>query len=504
MIREYYEAICNGVDVRANVIALRGALRDEKEVRAFAYLLGGDFSVLGALLENEDPKVRKNAAILLGKMESEDLLPLLFETYQKEETRFIRADYLKAMEHMDYTPYLGILQERLQELRNVQAAPGEQKHVSEEIRMLQAMVLKYQKPEPHHFTAMDLAEDVILVTNNEQSAVVARKFSAGCCRRLKGGVRVNGVAMREIFPIRTYTELLFPIDAGSLPQSDPELVGRSLGEDSEQEDSLTKRMQRMHSGAGPYRFRIELKSRMEASKKGAYIRKISDALERSSKGMWINSATDYEAEVRLLERKAGGFTPFLKLYTIPDKRFSYRKELIAASIAPVNAALAVELAEKYLKEGGQILDPFCGVGTMLIERNKGVKAKELYGLDIFGEAIEKARVNAQRAGCRIQFINRDFFNEIISDLPQVTQAKPKQEIHELYLKFFRKAPQHLKENAVLILYVTEPQFVAEAVRRHPEYRVEETFLLNEKNRTTVYVLRYLGLRDLQIVGRNAK
>ena len=111
MIREYYEAICNGVDVRANLIALRNALKDEKEIRAFAYLLGGDFSVLGSLLVHEDPKVRKNAAILLGKMESEDMLPLLFETYQKEETRFIRADYLKAMEHMDYAPYLGKLQE---------------------------------------------------------------------------------------------------------------------------------------------------------------------------------------------------------------------------------------------------------------------------------------------------------------------------------------------------------------------------------------------------------
>ena len=292
MIREYYEAICNGVDVRANLIALRNALKDEKEVRAFAYLLGGDFSVLGSLLAHEDPKVRKNAAILLGKMESEDLLPLLFETYQKEETRFIRADYLKAMEHMDYMPYLGELQERLQELRSVQAAPEEQKHVSEEIRMLQTMVLKYQKPEAHRFTAMD---------------------QAGCCRRLKGGVRVHGVPMREILPIRTYTELLFPIDAEALPQSDPELTGCRLGGDSEQANSLTKRMQRMHSGAGPYRFRIELKSRMEASKKGAYIRKLSDALERASKGMWINSATDYEAEVRLLERKDGGFTPFLKL-----------------------------------------------------------------------------------------------------------------------------------------------------------------------------------------------
>ena len=62
MIREYYQAICNGVDVRANLIALRNALKN-KEIRAFAYLLGGDFSVLGSLLVHEDPKVRKNAAI---------------------------------------------------------------------------------------------------------------------------------------------------------------------------------------------------------------------------------------------------------------------------------------------------------------------------------------------------------------------------------------------------------------------------------------------------------
>ena len=62
MIREYYEAICNGVDVRANLIALRNALKDEKEIRAFAYLLGGDFSVLGSLLVHEDPKVRKKCS----------------------------------------------------------------------------------------------------------------------------------------------------------------------------------------------------------------------------------------------------------------------------------------------------------------------------------------------------------------------------------------------------------------------------------------------------------
>ncbi len=60
--------------------------------------------------------------------------------------------------------------------------------------------------------------------------------------------------------------------------------------------------------------------------------------------------------------------------------------------------MLVALAEPYLKENAQILDPFCGVGTMLIERDIRVPAREKYGIDIFGEAIRGARENASYAG----------------------------------------------------------------------------------------------------------
>ena len=40
------------------------------------------------------------------------------------------------------------------------------------------------------------------------------------------------------------------------------------------------------------------------------------------------------------------------------------------------------LAKPYLKEDAAVLDPFCGVGTMLIERNKVLPARSLYGIDI--------------------------------------------------------------------------------------------------------------------------
>ena len=62
---------------------------------------------------------------------------------------------------------------------------------------------------------------------------------------------------------------------------------------------------------------------------------------------------------------------------------------------------------------------------MLIERDRLVPAREMYGIDIFGEAIVKARENTQAAGTRVWYINRDFFDfthdykfdEIITDMP---------------------------------------------------------------------------------------
>ena len=70
----------------------------------------------------------------------------------------------------------------------------------------------------------------------------------------------------------------------------------------------------------------------------------------------------------------------------------------------------MELSKDYLKENAQIIDPFCGVGTMLIERNKKVPAREIYGTDIFGEAIVYARENTELAGAKVNYIHSDFFD----------------------------------------------------------------------------------------------
>jgi tRNA G10 N-methylase Trm11 len=190
----------------------------------------------------------------------------------------------------------------------------------------------------------------------------------------------------------------------------------------------------------------------------------------------------------------------VKLLTIPDARFGYRKESIASSIAPANAALAAELARPYLKEDAEILDPFCGVGTMLIERCRAVRANIMYGIDIYGEAIEKARVNTALAGLRVNYINRDFFefrheylfDEIITDLPQVTQAKDRRQIQELYAQFFAYAGKVLKKEAVMVLYASEPEFVRKEVKKYREYHICESYVINERQGTTVFVIEVKG------------
>lgn len=492
MIREYYEKICAGEQLRANLILLRDALKEEKNKRAFAYLLGGDFGKLCTLLKEEDPKVRRNAALILGEMESDDLIEVLFETYKKEKTKFIRADYLKALEHIDCSPILAELETMLEQLRGMDVEPEERKHVSEEIRMLQKLVLKHQTERRHIFTGAKKPTELILVTNRCQRESTAQQIKSGTIKMLAGGLRVKDAVIKEILPIRTYSEILFPLVTESLPVTDPEQTGMLTA------GALLERAQEFHEGNGPYLFRIELKSRIEPEKKGNYIRKVSNALEKASEGKLINSVDDYEIELRLLEKKDGTFAAMMKLYTLEDHRFSYRKEYIAASISPVNAALTVQLALPYLKKDAQILDPFCGVGTMLIERNKAVHADVMYGVDIFADAIEKAHRNTESAGCHVYYIKKDFFafehgylfDEVITDMPQVTAAKTKDEIRRLYQDFFQKVRTHLKAEAMLVLYATEPQFVKDAVKKDTRYTIEKQYTLNEKNGTSVFIIRW--------------
>ena len=158
---------------------------------------------------------------------------------------------------------------------------------------------------------------------------------------------------------------------------------------------------------------------------------------------------------------------------------------VASGVADIGIVGENEFVER--GENAQIIDPFCGVGTMLIERDIRVPAREKYGMDIFGEAIDGARENAALAGEQINFIHRDFFDfkhdylfdEIVTNMP-VRGKMTREQLDRLYEKFFRKALTILEKEAVIVMYTGEIGFVKKQLRLHREFSLLEEYCMQSK------------------------
>jgi len=233
-------------------------------------------------------------------------------------------------------------------------------------------------------------------------------------------------------------------------------------------------------------------------KKSVFAKKLGTEITRLSNQKLINSASNYEFELRLIENKEGNLNVLVKLYTLKDERFLYRKNVIAASIQPVNAAFVAELAKEYMKEDAQVLDPFCGVGTMLIERNYLVPANTMYGLDIYADAVCKGKENAKEAHTIIHYINRDFFDfqheylfdEIFTNMPRAIGNKEEDEIFNIYRRFFKKASEHLKYGGVIIMYTHNRDYVKKLAGKN-SYRMEAEYEISKKEGAYLMVIRYM-------------
>ena len=152
-----------------------------------------------------------------------------------------------------------------------------------------------------------------------------------------------------------------------------------------------------------------------------------------------------------------------------------------------------------MKEDAQVLDPFCGVGTMLIERHKAVRANSSYGIDIQEEAILKARENAEAARQVIHFINRDFFqfthdylfDEVITNMPFKIGRLTDDGVYDIYKRFFQIIPDFLKKGSILILYTHNKEHVDQLTFR-TGFRIIKSHEVSKKEGTDVIILRYEG------------
>lgn len=496
MVQKIWNKILAKEEVRQNLSKLREIVKDEKNKEICKKIVSENELVVEQLLKSEDAKTRKNIALLIGDLQLSVMQMQLWRAYEKEETLFVRSSYLIALQKMDITAFLKPMKARVKELSEMEIEETNGKHIREEIQELRKMIFSIEGIKKHKFTGWQKMSEIILLANRRHLNVVFNELKqlpdviTSDAKMMNAGIRLKTAALDQLMEIRTWQEMLFLVNGMKTCDKDAIKAVETIAS-----SKLMEFLEDRHRGEAPFYFRVEVKMQ-NLEEKAKFIKKFVTALEEKSGGKLINTTSDYEFEIRLVENKDGRFNVMVKLFTLEDSRFDYRKEVVAASIRPVNAALLVQLAKEYMMEDARVLDPFCGVGTMLIERQKKVSADTSYGLDIFEEAIEKARRNTEAAGQIIHYVNRDcftftheyLFDEIFTNMPFVQGRKTPAEIYDIYVRFFEAAEKLVSPEGIIMLYTHDKTYVDKLALK-AGYVILKKCQINVKEDTWFYVLK---------------
>lgn len=523
MVQKIWNQILEKEEVRQNLSKLRELIKENKNKEICKKMIQQQELVLENLLEDEDAKTRKNAALLIGDLGIDSLQMALWKAYEKEETLFVRSSYLVSMQKMDMKAFLKPIKARLQSLSDMEVEENNQKHIREEMQELNKLVIAIEGIKKHKFIGWQKESEVILLANRRHLETVfmeikelsdVKTFDA---KLMNAGIRLKTAALEQLMEVRTWQEMLFLVPGMKTCEKNPVRAAETVVS-----SKLIEFLEERHKGEAPFYFRVEVKmqgvleeksknnnrnsnekekTKKEQEKrileeKQKFVKKFVSVLEEKSGYKLRNSTSDYEIELRLVENKDGKFNVMVKLYTMEDPRFDYRQEVVSSSIRPVNAALLVQLAKEYMIEDARVLDPFCGVGTMLIERQKKVPADTSYGLDIYEEAILKARKNTENAGQVIHYINRDcftftheyLFDEIFTNMPFAQGKKTPLEIFEIYERFFETARKLVRTGGVIVLYTHDKTYV-DKLSFKTGFNILKKCQINVKEDTWLYIIK---------------
>lgn len=502
-----FNNICENINVRQNLSKVRALIKQEDCFDEFVQDISGKENILLELLKNDDAKTRKNVALLIGDIAgaylgeslADTFMSKLYNAYNDEAQLFVKTSYLQALSNFDYRAYVDSLKSEMEHLTNISCEIYDKKHIDEQVRVISDMLVSIEGIKKHEFTGFDVLSNIVLTTNRRYVDTVKEQLleldgiDERCVKTFSAGVMMAADRIAEIMTIRTFDELLFRVAGITVIDSD---VNKSANQVANSD--LLKFLNKRHDNKDnrPYYFRVELKSKMDMKAKSNFVKKFSTQLESLTNRQLINSKSDYEFELRLIENKEGSFNCMIKLYTIKDERFAYRTQSTSTCLKPVNASLIVELAKDYMKNDAQVLDPFCGSATLLIERNKKILANTTYGIDISGDNIAKAKINTENAEQIIHFINKDFFefthtylfDEIITDMPFETSNKSKGDIKQIYKQFFANAKNYLKGDGRIIMYTHNREFVKEFASISG-FDVLEHKIILEKAGTDLFILQ---------------
>ncbi|WP_028042430.1 hypothetical protein [Candidatus Stoquefichus massiliensis] len=417
------------------------------------------------LLNHEDPKVRKNSAILLGYYE--DTVDVLLKAYQQEKTEYVKNAYLKGISMQDCHHYLNdlkIIQSQLMHFEDI-----ETKHVQAQLKILNPLILKNQAHKRKIIKLKHEPVDVILTSLPYYQFVLFESVLHLKYKPVTQGVLVRTDSIYDLLNIRPYKEMLIPLRRATKMNLTFESIMDGL-----KNCNICELLDILYDDQSVFYFRVVDSLRY---KDPTLIKKVSEKLFELYPQKLLNTTENYDIEVVLKEVRKDQVNAYLKLTHLRNPRFNYRRDVIATSMQPYVAATLIELAKPYMKDDGKVLDPFVGTGTLLIEKNFVKPSKFAMGIDIYGNGIESARKNTKLAGQTIyyvhkdslRFVNNEMFDEILTDMPTLAQINDVHQLHDIYDRFFDRIKRLVKPGGYVFLYTSEISLVRKNLRLQEGY-----------------------------------
>jgi len=468
-----------------SIPALLEGTRDERDEirRSAVFLLGKSMArhkgspprdVMEAFhraLLDQDPKVRKNSSVVLGSFKQSSSMHALLTALEQETVEWVRPSMILA---------IGAIggEEALAHLSGYQARSEEEKQALHK-------ALEHNRRPEKKLTFKDRLSHPVpieLWTFSGLEEVLDEEMEkAGFSDRTMDGriIRLESAEPKSLFSLRCFSECLFPV--GEIRGTQWSQAPEKIAELVKQKD-LMAQIASCHEGQAAgvsYRLEVRGKNLRHALRKEI----IAETARRLSSDYphWINSPSHYDIEFRIM-LETDRIRLYWKAFTIEDERFSYRVADVPASIHPVVAAGIIRMMPLSSKEAARVLDPFCGSGTLLVEREKRNPCRELVGVDITSRAIEAARRNLDAAGLKNARLIRDDmanllkhgvarekFDEVITNMPFGIRVGNHDENEVLYKKFFNLAPSLLREGGIMLLFTQEIGLIRRLLANNPHF-----------------------------------
>ena len=419
-------------DQRAALRALADLCRKKSIREDVAALVSESVDKLIAI---PDDKARKTVYVLIGLCAPDACADKLLQALKDEKTRFVRPSIILALGNT-HTPE--------KYLNGYVIEPGEPKHMNEERDALKKALGKAALSQTIQKLSLP---DWCAVTFISKEALTAELDNLGLPYRESSLNGLLDVKTADLDRLRCYEQALY--DLGKMGEY--ERAAKAL-------DAF---------GCHGYRYRVEAGGIPSEHRRNA-IQSVSEGLAHFG---YEDNPSGYAFEIRLLHDRMVAIFP-------GDTRFEYRKQAIPASINPVTAASIMRLCRPYMRADARVLDPFCGSGTMLIERGLILPTQTLVGVDISPFAIRAACENRKASGQKIALIHGDAlqfgasrFDEIVSNMPFGIRVSKHAENERLYALFTGRLKSLLEDGGYAFLYTLEKKLLRDSVRNNSSLKI---------------------------------